>query len=123
MGDREPSRRLVVTVCSREPGTVRLPVNRGERARRLDGAAILGALTTLVQARGLASRVRISEGCAGGCARRGPNVNVDILAAAPDGRPHDSVAVGGKTYVYSLATLESLADVIDENLVRSPSRE
>ena len=102
---------------------MRLPVNRGERARRLDGPAILGALTTLVQARGLAAQVRIREGCAGGCSGRGPNVNVDILAAVPDGRPHDSVAVGWKTYVYSLATLGSLADVIDENLVAPSSRE
>jgi len=110
------ARRLVVTVCPREPGAVRLPVTRGDRVRRLDASAILQALTTLVQSRGLDAQVRVREGCAGGCSRRGPNVNVDILAAVPDGRPHDSVAVGWKTYVYSLGTLACLADVIDENL-------
>ena len=117
---REPAphtaRRLVVTVCLREPGTVRLPLTRGDRVRRLDAPAILRALTTLVQVPGLVAQVRVREGCAGGCSGRGPNVNVDILAAAPDDKPHDSVAVGWKTYVYSLATLECLADVIDENL-------
>jgi len=115
------TRRLVITVCPREAGTVRLPVTRGVRAQQLDARAVLRELVALVDARGLASHVRVREGCAGGCSGRGPNVNVDILAAARDGRP-DSVAIDWKTYVYSLPTLACLADVIDENLGAAGTR-
>ena len=109
-------RRLVITVCPRETGAVRLPVNRGDPVHRLDAHAIVQALSALVDARGLTGQVRIREGCAGGCSGRGPNVSVEILAAVPGDQRPDSVAIDWKTYVYSLATLECLTDVIDENL-------
>ena len=109
-------RRLVITVCPREPGVVVLPVERGGRARRLDTAAIARELRELIARRGLVEHVSLREGCAGGCGAEGPNVDVTIYPQAPpDGRP-DHVAVGWKTYVYSLATLDCLATVIDENL-------
>jgi len=109
-------RRLVVTVCLREPGVVLLPVERGGRARRLDAAAVLTELERVAARRGLGGHVQFREGCAGGCGAEGPNVDVTIYPEPPpDGRP-DHVAVGWKTYVYSLATLDCLATVIDENL-------
>jgi hypothetical protein len=110
------ARRLVVTVCPREPGVVTLPVERGGRAVRLDAAAILKALRALVDARRLADRVRLCEGCAGACTADGPNVSVEILSVPLPGERPDNVAVGWKTYVYSLASLDSLATVIEENL-------
>src|SRR5439155_7573036 len=73
--------RLVVTVCPREPGVVRLPVERGGHAMRLDAAAILKTLQALVDARGLAERVRFCEACAGGCSADGTNVSVEIFPA------------------------------------------
>ena len=42
--------------------------------------------------------------------------SVDIFPVPPPGEPPDSVAIGWKTYVYSLASLDCLARVIDENL-------
>jgi len=110
------ARRLVVTVCPREPGVVRLPVERGGHAVRLDAAAILKTLRVLVDARGLSERVRLCEGCAGGCTADGPNVSVEIFPAPRPGERPDNVAVGWKTYVYSLASLDSLATIIEENL-------
>src|SRR5262245_33767249 len=110
------ARRLVITVCPRERGVVVLPLERGGRARRLDAAGVLTALQALVAARGLTERVQIRDGCAGGCWGAGPNVDVRIYAAAAPGERADHVALGWKTYVYSLPTLVSLADVIDENL-------
>ncbi len=62
-------RRLVITVCPHEPGVVLLPVNRGGRARRLDAPAVAQSLLDLVVARRLDGRVRLREGCAGGCGR------------------------------------------------------
>jgi hypothetical protein len=109
-------RRLVITVCPREAGTVRLPVTAGGRRLRLDAHAVLRELRALIAARDLAARVRVEEGCAGGCRRPGPNVTVDVFAATPVGRRPDHVAVGGRTYVYSMGTLACLADVIDQNL-------
>ena len=114
-----PERRLVVTVCPREPGVVNLPVEHGTRAMRLTAAAIVRELTALVARRGLEARVRVREGCAGGCGGAGPNVDVRIYPAAREGERSDDVAIGWKTYVYSLAALPSLAAVIDENL-RAP---
>jgi hypothetical protein len=109
-------RRLVVTVCLRELGEVVLPVERGGRKRRLDARAVLAELERLIARRGLETRVELREGCAGGCGNDGPNVDVTILpVTAPGARP-DHVAVGWKSYVYSLATLDCLATVIDENL-------
>jgi hypothetical protein len=121
-----PKRRLVVTVCPREPGAVSLPVECGARAVRLDAAAVARELAALVARRRLGARVRVREGCAGGCGSAGPNVDVRIYAAAREGERPDDVAVGWKTYVYSLATLPGLAAVIDESLraprARRPAR-
>ncbi len=112
-------RLLTITVCPRETGSVRLPVDRGGAARRLDAAAILRALREMIAARGIEHEVSVREACAGGCSGRGPNVSVDIALAAPTGHPQDRVAVDWKTYVYSIATLDCLATIIDENL-RTP---
>jgi hypothetical protein len=110
----------VVTVCPRERGTVILPVERGARGLRLDARAITRELTALVARRGLEACVRVREGCAGGCAGAGPNVDVRIYTTGRAGERADEVAVGWKTYVYSLGTLPSLAAVIDESL-RAPA--
>jgi hypothetical protein len=110
------SRRIVVTVCARETGTVVLPVERGERAQRLDARAILQGLRALASERGVADRVLVREACAGGCAGAGPNVSVAIYAMPRPGERGDQVAVSWKTYVYSLPTLDCLARVIDDNL-------
>jgi len=116
------ARRLVVTVCPRESGVVRLPVERGGHAMRLDADAVLKTLRALVDSRGLAERVRFCEACAGGCSADGPNVSVEIFPAPLPGERPDHVAIGWKTYVYSLASLDCLATVIEENL-RAPRRE
>jgi hypothetical protein len=113
------ARRLVITVCPREPGVVTLPIARGGRAVRLSAAAILRHLRELVAERGLAERVRLREGCAGGCSGPGPNVSVEIFPLTRPGEREDHVAVDWKTYVYSLASLECLAVVVEENLGRS----
>ena len=114
-------RRLVVTVCPRELGVVVLPVERGGRARRLDAAGVLAELERLIARRKLTALVELREGCAGGCGGEGPNVDVTIYpATAPGARP-DHVAVGWKTYVYALPTLDCLATVIDENLDAEPA--
>jgi len=105
-----------VTVCPRERGVVVLPLERAGRRVRLDAAGVLSALRALVAARRLAERVEVREGCAGGCWGAGPNVDVRIYSATGQGERDDHVALGWKTYVYSLPTLASLADVIDENL-------
>lgn len=109
-------RRLVVSVCPREPGVVVLPITRGARRKRLGAAAILTALEALVTARGLADRETLREACAGGCSGAGPNVSVAIHPLPAPGEPEDAVALGWKTYVYSLPTLDCLARVIDDNL-------
>jgi hypothetical protein len=115
-------RRLVVTVCPRECGVVTLPIERGRRARRLDASAIVHALATLVARRRLDDRVQLREGCAGGCGRPGPNVDVTLYPALAPGERPDQVAVGWKTYVYSLPSLDCLARIIDENLAAPPPR-
>ena len=66
--------------------------------------------------RRLDERVELREGCAGGCGGEGPNVDVTIYPATAPGERPDHVAVGWKTYVYALPTLDCLATVIDENL-------
>jgi hypothetical protein len=109
-------RRLVVTVCPREAGVVTLPVDRGGPAGPLDAAAVSRALANLVSTRGLGARVDLREGCAGGCGRAGPNVDVRIHSMPRPGERPDEVAVAWKTYVYSLADLDCLATIIDENL-------
>ena len=115
------ARRLVVTVCLREGGVVVLPVERGERARRLNAPAILGIFKTLVQRRGLGDRVQVREACAGGCNSSGPNVSVAIYPRPAAGERIDQIAVAWKTYVYSLPALDSLAQVIEENLDEPPA--
>ena len=51
---------------------------------------------------------------------RGPNVTVTIYPPVRPGAKPDHVSIGWKSYVASLATLDCLARVIDDNL-RSPS--
>ncbi len=109
-------RRLVITVCPRELGMVVLPVDRGGRPRRLDAAAVARSLRDLVAARRLAGRVCVREGCAGGCGRAGPNVDVRVHLVARPGAKLDHVAIDWKTYVYSLASLDCVATILDENL-------
>ena len=108
-------RRLVVTVCPREPGTLRLPVEPGDRVRRLDAAATLRELRALVARRGLDEHVRVRDGCAGGCAFRGPNVTVTKYSPLRPGERPDNVAVGWKSYVGALRSLDCLARVIDDD--------
>lgn len=119
---RGPDRRLVVTVCPREHGVVNLPVERGTRAMRLDAAGLRRELTAFAARRGLTGCVSVREGCAGGCGLAGPNVDVRIYAAPRARERRDEVALGWKTYVYSLAALPSLSVVIDENLRAPGSR-
>lgn len=112
-------RRLVITVCPRERGVVVIPVRRGGRAARLDAKAVLRHLSELVAERGLGERVRLREGCAGGCSGTGPNVSVEMFPLTRPGEREDHVAVDWKTYVYSLGTLDCLAAVIEDNLGRA----
>ena len=98
---------------------VTLPVARGGRTVRLNAEAILKSLRELVAERGLDERVRLREGCAGGCSGPGPNVSVEIFPMGRPGEREDHVAVDWKTYVYSLGTLDCLAAVIEDNLGRS----
>ena len=109
-------RRLVVTVCLRETGVVVLPVEWDERPRRLNARAIFGAFQALITGAGLGDRVTVREGCAGGCSGTGPNVSVAMYSMPAPGERADQVAVGWKTYVYSLPTLDCLAQVIEDNL-------
>jgi len=66
--------------------------------------------------RRLEEYVSVCEGCAGGCARVGPNVGVTMYPVPRPGEKPDHVAIGWKTYVYSLASLDCLATILDENL-------
>jgi hypothetical protein len=109
-------RRLVITVCPYEPGVAVLPVERGGRARRLDARAVGRELQALVERRGLGGRVRVREGCAGGCHGTGPNVGVTMYPLPAPGEPEDSIAVGWRSYVGALGTLACLASIIEENL-------
>jgi hypothetical protein len=115
-----PPKRVVVTVCPREPGSVLIPVEPGGRRVRLDARSIVSALEALIARRGIADRVRVETGCAGGCFGRGPNVSVAFYAARRAGEPVDNVALRWRTYVGSLATLDCLARVLDENGARRP---
>jgi hypothetical protein len=109
-------RRLVITVCPNEPGVVTLPLERGGRARRLDARAVARHLEALAAKRGVGERVTLRSACAGGCSSAGPNVGVTIYPDGHPGEAADHVAIGWKTYVYSLRELDCLARVIDENL-------
>ena len=110
------TRRLVISVCQREPGTIVMPVERGGRARRLDAAAITRHLAVLIARRGLTDSVRVSDACAGGCGLCGPNVTVTMYAPVRPGEKPDHVSIGWKTYVGSLDALDCLARVIEDNL-------
>jgi hypothetical protein len=110
------ARRLIITVCSRESGVVVLPVERGERPSRLDARAVARRLRAVAEQRGVADRVLVRDACAGGCSGPGPNVSVAIYPVPAPGERGDQVAVSWKTYVYTLATLDCLAQVIEENL-------
>jgi hypothetical protein len=116
VSDPRPRRRIVVTVCPREAGVVALAVRRGEPAELLDAPAIAQWLRHLVAERKLEGSVGVHEACAGGCGRAGPNIGVSVYAVPPPGRKPDNVAIRWKTYVYSLASLDCLAAIIDENL-------
>jgi hypothetical protein len=110
------ARRLVITVCPHERGVVTLAVDHGAPTRPLDAEAMMQALRDLVTARRLGELVRLREGCAGGCGRAGPNVDVRIHAAPRPGEAPDEVAIGWKTYVYSLASIDCVSRIIDDNL-------
>jgi hypothetical protein len=113
---RVPRRRLVITVCLKEPGTVILPVERGGPRRRLDARTIVRELEALVERRGLADVVCVREGCAGGCHGRGPNVSLTVHALPAEGERADNVAIGWRTYVGSIQALDCLARVVTDNL-------
>jgi hypothetical protein len=100
-----------------------LAVERGGRRRRLDAAAVVRALRDLVAAGEYDAHVSVREGCAGGCARMGPNVDVRIHPISPPGAKPDTVAIDWKTYVYSLASLDCLASIVEDNLYRRPRDE
>ena len=53
----------------------------------------------------------------------GPNVDVRIYPISSPGAKPDTVAIDWKTYVYSLASLDCLASVIEDNLYRKPEDE
>ena len=99
---------------------VTLPLRRGERRRRLGARAIARHLADLAAERGRSDVVEIRDGCAGGCWLKGPNVSVAIYPATPPGERPDHVAIAWKTYVATLADLDALATILEENLaVRS----
>jgi hypothetical protein len=113
---RTSPRRVVVTVCLRERGVVALPIERGGRVERLDAGRVVRRLQEVVAKRGLADRVRVETGCAGGCTCPGPNVSLAFYAEPRAGEPADHVAIGWRTYAASLAALDCLARVVDDNV-------
>ena len=110
-------RRLVISVCPREPGVVSLPIERGERPQRLNAEAVATQLEAIATRRGLTDRVRVVRACAGGCNAPGPNVTVVFYAMPRPGERPDHIATGWKTYVAALDTLSYLGAVIDQNLI------
>jgi hypothetical protein len=103
-------------VCPREAGLVTLPLTRGGRRHRLDARAIARHLVALAAERGLSDVVEVRQACAGGCWLAGPNVTVAIHPLPPPGERPDHVAIAWKTYTTSLAELDALVTVLDENL-------
>ncbi len=101
---------------------MRLPLRPGGRPRRLDAAAIVQHLRALVARRGLGGLVEVREACAGGCWGPGPNVSVTVHPLPRPGERDDHVAVGWRTYVHSLATLDALSRIIDDNLAPPAAR-
>jgi hypothetical protein len=116
MSRRTPRRKLVITICPRERGTVTLAAGRGLRRRRMNASTLARELRALVSARDLGRWVDIREGCAGGCWSSGPNVTVTLYPPARDSERADQVAIGWKTYVYSLAGLDRVSRIVDDNL-------
>ena len=82
--------------------------------------AIVRDLRGLIARRQLADDVSLREGCAGGCYGSGPEPQRDDLSAVRPGERADGIAVSWKTYVYTLATLTCLAQVIEESLDAPP---
>src|SRR5213593_3276259 len=113
---------LVITVCPNEPGVVVLPprpataLERQDHDSRLDAQDVAHHLAALAAARGVQDRVTLRSACAGGCTSDGPKVGVTIYPEPHRGEGADHVAIGWKTYVYSLPQLDCLARIIDENL-------
>jgi hypothetical protein len=112
---RGPRRRLVITVCPREPGVVLLALRPGERRRRLDAAAVAAGLEALAHERGLAETVRVRAACAGGCTLEGPNVSLTVHPPLRAGERADQVAIAWRSYVASLAALGCLSRILDDN--------
>jgi N-acetylglucosamine kinase-like BadF-type ATPase len=115
-------RRIVITVCPKEPGTVVLPVERGGARRRLDARRILRELQALVARGNLDAFVRVREGCGGGCHGRGPNVSVTVHALPAPGERADDIAIAWRTYVGSLGEVPALSAIIDDNLMGGSER-
>lgn len=117
-----PRRRLVITVCPQEPGTVVLAIERGQPRRRLSARGIIHELQALVERRRLADVVRVREGCAGGCHGRGPNVSLTVHALPLPGQRPDNVAIGWHTYVGSIGALDCLATIVEAHVGRQEPR-
>jgi hypothetical protein len=111
-----PPRRLVISVCPREPGVVVLAIEPGQKRRRLDARAIRRELDALVTRRGLGHLVTVHEACVGCCHGDGPNVGVTMFPVPLPGEPESHVAIGWRNYVYSIGELRSLAEIIEKNL-------
>jgi len=94
-----------------------LPLEPGGTRRRLDAGRVRRELEALVERRGLGDLVTVRDACAGGCFAAGPNVSVTIYPPPHPGQRPSHVALGWRTYVYSIHDLESLAAVIDDNLI------
>jgi hypothetical protein len=117
VSDASPARRrIIITVCPKETGSVTLAPQRGAPRKRLDARAILRELQALVARRNLDGAVLVREGCAGGCQGRGPNVSLTFHTRPAPGERPDNIAVGWRTYVGSLAGVSSLQALIDDNL-------
>ncbi len=106
----------MINVCPRELGVVVLAVRCGERRRRLDATAVTAGLEALARERGLADTVHVRAACAGGCALKGPNLSLAVYPPLRAGERPDHVAIGWRSYVASLAELDCLARILDDNL-------
>ena len=82
----------------------------------MDAAGLTRHLEALVERRRWHAHVRVQAACAGGCAGDGPNVSVAIFTVPRPGEAPDNIAIGWRTYVASLDTLDCLARVVEENV-------